>query len=403
MWMMSLAMFRVMALGLRRDRAALVMTFLLPPLVFLIFASVFSGTTGEDVKLKVAVADDANTAASVRLVQAMLKSPDLRAYGVKGDSAAAVRRAVRTGKADAGLVVRADPATPGHPLLIISDPSRAVAAPLTQARVQQVMGKQLPDVMLKRTLDVTESAFGGLTDEQKVNAADSEALVAEDARAGRETPDANMFDREDIQGARKGGGTIAYYAGAVSILFAMFSAMQGALSIMDERRSGISDRLLAGTAGMAPVVIGKFLFLVAQGIAQAAAIFLTADLVYGTPVFAHFAPWLVTTALASTCAAGLSLGIVSLCKTREQAQMLSTFVILILAAVGGSMVPRFLMPPWLQKVGLFTPHAWVIEAYQSVLWRDAGIGSVYQAWSVLAAAGLAGLGLAWLSVRYIRR
>ena len=47
--------------------------------------------------------------------------------------------------------------------------------------------------------------------------------------------------------------------------------------------------------------------------------------------------------------------------------MLSTFVILILAAVGGSMVPRFLMPPWLQSVGWWTPHAWVIQAYQAIL------------------------------------
>ena len=38
---MTLAMVRVMALELWRDRAALVMTFLLPPLVFLIFSSVF--------------------------------------------------------------------------------------------------------------------------------------------------------------------------------------------------------------------------------------------------------------------------------------------------------------------------------------------------------------------------
>ena len=403
MVMMSLAMFRVMLLELWRDRAAMAMSFLLPPLVFLIFSSVFSGTTGEDVKLKVAIADDANTPASARLVAAVLASQDLRAYAAKGDDAEGVRRAVRTGKADAGLVIRADPAAAGHPLLIISDPSRAVAAPLTQARVQQVLGKLLPDVMLKRTLEQIEPALGEFTPEQKVNAADSESVTAEDAKAGRPTPDGNMFDREDIQGAHKGGGTIAYYAGAVTILFAMFSAMQGALSLMDERRSGISDRLLAGVAGMGPVVFGKFIFLASQCMAQAAAIFITADLVYGTPVFSHFGAWAATTIFASVCASGLALGIVSLCRTRDQAQMISTFLILILAAVGGSMVPRFLMPPLLQQIGLLTPHAWVIEAYQSVLWRDAGYNSVYLSWAVLGGAGLIGLAIAWLTARYIRR
>lgn len=58
---MSLAMVKVMALELWRDRAALMMTFFLPSVVFLIFSAVFSGATGTDVKLRVAVADLAHT------------------------------------------------------------------------------------------------------------------------------------------------------------------------------------------------------------------------------------------------------------------------------------------------------------------------------------------------------
>ncbi len=37
------AAFRVMLLGLLRDRAALVMAFVLPTLIFAIFAAIFSG------------------------------------------------------------------------------------------------------------------------------------------------------------------------------------------------------------------------------------------------------------------------------------------------------------------------------------------------------------------------
>jgi ABC-2 type transport system permease protein len=62
-------------------------------------------------------------------------------------------------------------------------------------------------------------------------------------------------------------------------------------------------------------------------------------------------------------------------------------VILILAAVGGSMAPRFLMPAALQTLGLLTPHAWVIQAYQIVLWRRIINIQVFQAWLILAGFG----------------
>jgi ABC-2 type transport system permease protein len=395
---MTFAMFRVMALELWRDRGALVMTFLLPPLVFLIFAAVFSGATGEDIKLKLAVADEARTVDSGRLLSALVADADLRADAV--DSGEAVRRLVRSGRADAGLIIRADPGLETRPVLIVSDPSRAVAAPLTMARVQQAMSRAMPDVLVARTLAETAPAFGGLTPAQQAIAGRTMDALAKAPPAG--DSETGLFAREDIAGAKKGGGTIAYYAGAVTILFALFSAMQGALSLIDERRSGVADRILAGAAGMGPVINGKFAFLLGQGLLQAIAIFVTAQVIYRVPVLAHLPMWLVTTLLVSACAAGLAMAIVTFCKTRDQAQMLSTFVILILAAVGGSMVPRFLMPPWLQTLGWGTPHAWAIEAYQAILWRDGGIGSVYMAWIVLGGVGAAGLFLAHLAARRIR-
>lgn len=396
---MSLAMFRVMALELWRDRGALVMAFFLPPLVFLIFSAVFAGTTGEEIRLKVAVADLAHTPTSIRLAKALTQDTTLRAEIVSPQTEAEVRRRVHSSADDTGVVIRADPTAVGAPILILSDPSRAVAAPLTQARVQQTMGKVMPDVLLGRTLTDIAPALGELTEMQDIRIGAAKAQLQSDAARGKYPDISGMFARGDVSGARKGGGTVAYYAGAVTILFALFSAMHGALTLIDERQSGIADRILAGRGGMGPVVNGKFEFLLLQCILQAAAIFLTAQLVYATPVASHFGLWAVTVLATSVCSAGLALGLVSICRTRDQAQMLSTFVILILAAIGGSMVPRFLMPPWLQQLGWATPHAWVIDAFQGVLWRDETAGELYKAWLVLTVIGAFGLVVAHLFAR----
>ncbi len=401
---MTLAMFRVMALELWRDRGALVMAFFLPPLVFLIFSAVFAGATGENIKLKVALADTAHTETSRRLMAAMQANPHLRAEPASPQTLDEVRRQVKSSEADAGLVIRADPGAEGSPIVILADPSREVAAPLVQARTQQVMAQTMPDILLARTVRDIGPAIGDLTKDQTDTLKMAQKEARDDAAQGKPTDAQNsMFERSDVSEAKKGGGAIVYYAGAVTILFALFSAMHGALTLIEERRSGIADRIMAGRAGMGPVVTGKFLFLCLQATVQAVAIFATAAIVYGTPLLPHWASWCVTTAAAAICSGGLALGLVSVCRTRDQAQMLSTFVILVLAAIGGSMVPRFLMPPWLQQVGWATPHAWVIDAYQGVLWRDEGIGTLYKAWLVLAATGAIGLMVAQITTRYARR
>jgi len=45
-----LAMLRVMALSVIRDRGALALAFLLPPIIFIIFATIFSGSSGEEMR-----------------------------------------------------------------------------------------------------------------------------------------------------------------------------------------------------------------------------------------------------------------------------------------------------------------------------------------------------------------
>lgn len=401
---MMFAMFRVMLLRLLRDRGALAMTFLLPPLVFVIFATVFAGSTGENIKLKLVIADQARTPASGRLVEALLQDGHLRALTADPNTAKTVRRQVRAGKADAGLIILSDPAGAGTPFLIVTDTTRAMAAPMTQGRIQAALSERLPDIVLEKTLGMVAPVYAPLSEGQKNQAKAIVDMVHDDAKAGRAVPAAqDLFATEAISGAGKSRGAITYYAGAVTILFALFSAVNAAMTLIEERRAGVADRILAGAAGMVPALNGKFLFIVLQTVFQAAAIFLAAQILYDTQVRSHFLPWLATSLCVGICAAGLALGVVALNRSREQALWVSTFLFLVLAAVGGSLTPRFLMPPWLQDLGFFTPHAWAIDAYQALLWRDAEWTTQYGAWGVLVGTGLAGLVLAHVMARRVRR
>ncbi|WP_191555199.1 ABC transporter permease [Brevundimonas aurantiaca] len=91
---------------------------------------------------------------------------------------------------------------------------------------------------------------------------------------------------------------------------------------------------------------------------------------------------------------GVALALTAACRSREQAQPLTTFVALLLAALGGSMAPRFLMPEVFRTLGWITPHAWAVETYQALIWRGEFSAGVLAGWAALGGVGLAGLALA---------
>ena len=409
---MILSVLRVMLLALLRDRGALVMAFVLPPAIYLIFAGIFSGTAGNELRLSVVVLDQVDNALTRRLVRALAEDKGMRQAPRTPISPQDVEAMVRSGEVDAGVVIRADPSADLQkpPIHIIGDASRAVAVPIVTGHVQRIFAERLPDSAYRRTVGDLEQRFFQLNPEQRarleaaLKAVEQGATRPTSTSPGARSPAPVLVETTSIVG-RSGGADAAviYYAGAVGVLFLLFSSVQGAVMLIDERLNGIADRLITGAGSSMKLIAGKFAFLVGQGVLQVGIIFAVAMALFGVDFLASFPAWLLVTSAASAMAAGSALLLCVLCRTRQQAQTFANFLVLVVSAIGGSMVPRYLMPAWLQDVGMLSPNAWAIEAYHDLLWRNAAVSELAPLVLKLAAAAVITLVAAWLLLSRERR
>lgn len=356
---MIYAVFKIMWLRLWRDKGALVLAFVLPGFIFAVFAAIFSNASGGNLDLRVALAN-VSTAHETDFFSQKLQESDLISVTYAEDwTEEDIIERVRLGQDDVGVVLFGKISNPKTPSIrIIEDPSRTVAATVLEGQIRHML-IELSGIDGVEFFE-TKSALGS-----------ADAVTLKDP-------------------------TVTYYIGATAILFLLFTAMQGAAVSIDERRNGISDRLMVGPAGAFGMLSGKFGFLTLVGFFQAGTICAVATLFFDVPIKAHLFPLALACLGASVLASGLALLVASLCKTQTQMNTVSTFAVLLLSAVGGSMVPRFMMPEWLQQLGIVTPNYWSIEAFYGILARGQSVLELLPVWGVLFGGGFLCLGLAAL-------
>ena len=361
------AIFKIMGLRLWRDKGALVLAFVLPGFIFAIFAAIFSNASGGDLDLRASLAVTSNAPATQSFASDLKKTETFTLNYKEDWTLVDIRERVRLGQDDVGLVLAGDIADTRAPaIVIISEPSRDIAATVLKGQIRQMLAEQ-------------SGAAEAAEIFADVSALDSDATVS-------------AADQ-----------SVTYYIGATATLFLLFSAMQGAGLSLDERKNGISDRLLIGPMGALAMLTGKFLFLTLVGFFQAAIICGVAAVFFNVPIMAHLQGLALACLGTASLASAIALLVASLCGSATQMHTVSTFLVLLFSAVGGSMVPRFMMPDWLQNLGQFTPNAYAIDAVYGVLARGQTIPDLLSVWIVLFGGALAALILAAIISHVMRR
>jgi len=162
---------------------------------------------------------------------------------------------------------------------------------------------------------------------------------------------------------------------AYTIFGVFFIVLTLASSFLQEKKDGTFQRILAAPLSKTALLIGKLLPYYLVNLIQIALMFCIGVVVFGMRL-GHL-PALIIVSLALAAAAnGLGLLVAALGKTEPQVNALSVLLAITLSALGGMMVPTFIMPDLMKTLSLFTPHAWALAGYHDVIIRGLGVKDV---------------------------
>lgn len=176
-----------------------------------------------------------------------------------------------------------------------------------------------------------------------------------------------------------------------AILWGLMGTSFGfALSLVIERREGTLTRLRVAPVPAYTVIAGKALAAFIMMIAVTTLLLVVVRLVFG--VVPTSTPLLVVSVcIVGFAFVGAMMLIASSGKTESQVSGIGWGSMIVLAMIGGAMVPRIAMPEWLQSVGMVSPIRWGIDAIEGPLWRGLGPADLWLSWVLLLALGCVGL------------
>jgi ABC-2 type transport system permease protein len=160
-----------------------------------------------------------------------------------------------------------------------------------------------------------------------------------------------------------------------TVLGVFFIVGTMASSIIQEKREGTFRRLLVAPLPRSVLLAGKILPYYLVNLIQIAIMFTVAHLLFGMALRNPVALVGISMALAAA-ATGLGIMIAALGKTDTQVGGLATLLTLTLSALGGCLMPTYIMPSFLQTLSRLTPTAWAMQGFQDVLVRGYGLAGI---------------------------
>jgi ABC-2 type transport system permease protein len=162
------------------------------------------------------------------------------------------------------------------------------------------------------------------------------------------------------------------------LLFVFLTSLAGSSALIQTRRLGVARRMIATPTPVRDVLVGEGLGRFAVALVQGLFILIGTWLIFGVdwgdPILAT-----VILVIFSLVGSGAAMLMGAVFSNDEQAGGMGVLLGLGLAALGGCMIPLQVfefISPGLYTVAHVTPHAWGIEAFDSVVIDGGGFGDI---------------------------
>jgi ABC-type Na+ efflux pump permease subunit len=348
------------------DQRSVILTFLLPVILITLFAFAYGSIgayNGRSEPVKLLVADMDKTISSKEIIYKIDSLEDI--IIIVSDSIKSKELVIKGENACALIIYKGfqDSLEAGNstPVELVYDRSREMEFGIIQQNLISILMSSTGEIIVKKSIEkYLQYQFPAI----------NKVTIDNILKTAIKKDNKLSIKLTSIVGEKNDTklGLIQAVAGT-AILMLLFSVAGVGTSILEEKENGTINRLLYSPLKGSTILYSKMLFAFFISILQLTAMFLFAWLILNMDMNVNI-PGLIFMIIATAFAvSSLGIFLAAVAKTRQQAQNLSTIIILVMSAIGGSMIPLFIMPPILQKIALLSVNYWGIQGFYDLFWR----------------------------------
>lgn len=386
---------KISMLRLWNNKQELLLAFVVPVLFFSIFALIFSRGVGQTFsRVRVSFIDDDQSPQSLAVIREACQHPEIVAVTGIGRTSDEwpIEKLSRLliSRREVEVVVHVpagftsqDPAAPTLSIQLFNEGGNPIGHRLVQASLAEAIAMQLSAANLAAlSSPVTTASF---TDPAPSTLARPSGPSRVRATADEEQ---TVFKSVNAFAANKHQPKVAMAAAGIAVMFLLFSANGAGASLLEEREAGTMGRLLSSRLTLTQLLAGKWLYITLLGCTQLFTMFTWGQMVFQVNLVGHLAGFAAMTLATSGACASFALFLASVCKSRQQLHGVSVILVLTMSAIGGSMVPRYIMSDSMRALGKFTFNGWALDGFQKIFWYDLPLSAIRLELMVLMAITL---------------